>query len=687
MKNFFTKLTSVVLVFAFLTGFKAAASDIAATDITGHWAEATLRKAVSDSLIEGYDGKLFPDTPITGAEIVTILDRVMSAEAMADISNITDVTKNDWYYDEAAKAVALGIIQPIDGRLNLSGPLTRMRTFAIVAAAFQLIPASPDTSTLSRFSDAGQLSGAYRLAAAALVSGGYIQGYNGALHITDSITRAEFLTVLYNIAANYTGTASVSASLTGGTVISADASLTGGSYTAPLYFNRSVSRVYLQQVFAPSVVLRSEALNALSLSGCTIDRLVLAAGGSVSVLPDNSNSVKTAVVGAGTGNLTLGGSITDVEVTGDGRTVVIAGPIRQLVISGSSNTIIVNAGVSVGMLKVLETGTGNKITLNGDAVSCELYGPQTVLDGAGSVQDLADNAAGSLITVAAVNTTVDSTYGLNGVQLTLTAPDTLLPYDSLNASVSISAPSGSKSCQGAWYIDDILVSKNAVSLGQTKTVSLNYNVKYRGDVPKPATLTFVLTYVDPNGIYHEARVYKSLTLESPDKVSAAEALSLVKTGYKGNFTLNWAKGNDYAGAVKESWINAKGYSSKTSYLIWVSIAYQRVNVFTGSAGNWVLDRTFIVGTGAPGYDTPTGVTRIIARNAKGWTTAEYTVKPVINFYNYAYGFHSRLYKPNTTTILDSRIGFPVSHGCIRMYDEDVSWLWNNIPVGTAVIIY
>jgi lipoprotein-anchoring transpeptidase ErfK/SrfK len=59
---------------------------------------------------------------------------------------------------------------------------------------------------------------------------------------------------------------------------------------------------------------------------------------------------------------------------------------------------------------------------------------------------------------------------------------------------------------------------------------------------------------------------------------------------------------------------------------------------------------------------------------------------LINFSN-SLGFHSRLYYPGTTTVNDARIGFPVSHGCIRMYTEDVEWFYDNIPVGTTVVVY
>lgn len=163
--------------------------------------------------------------------------------------------------------------------------------------------------------------------------------------------------------------------------------------------------------------------------------------------------------------------------------------------------------------------------------------------------------------------------------------------------------------------------------------------------------------------------------------------ALVKTGYKGNYTLKWAKEHDYKESDKVKWVNIKGYSSKTDYLIWVSIAYQRLNIFSGSAGNWNLQQTFIIGTGAPGRDTPAGVWRLINKSSKGWSTSKYTVKPVISFINDKYGFHSRLYYPNSTRIYDDKIGFPCSHGCIRMYSDDLSWFYRIVPLKTTVIVF
>ena len=167
-----------------------------------------------------------------------------------------------------------------------------------------------------------------------------------------------------------------------------------------------------------------------------------------------------------------------------------------------------------------------------------------------------------------------------------------------------------------------------------------------------------------------------------------EALrALVTSEYAGDYTLAWAEEHDYLPEEKEAWVNLQGYASDTQYLIWVNLTYQRANIFEGSEGNWRLVRHSIVGTGRPGSDTPRGTWKITYHNATGWTTATYTVRPVVGFKGGGYAFHSWLYSPGTWAVSDLSMGFPVSAGCVRMYPEDINWVFENIGVGTTVVVY
>jgi lipoprotein-anchoring transpeptidase ErfK/SrfK len=39
------------------------------------------------------------------------------------------------------------------------------------------------------------------------------------------------------------------------------------------------------------------------------------------------------------------------------------------------------------------------------------------------------------------------------------------------------------------------------------------------------------------------------------------------------------------------------------------------------------------------------------------------------------------------TLDKESIGRAVTHGCLRLHDEDVEWLYLNVPIGTLVFIY
>jgi lipoprotein-anchoring transpeptidase ErfK/SrfK len=181
---------------------------------------------------------------------------------------------------------------------------------------------------------------------------------------------------------------------------------------------------------------------------------------------------------------------------------------------------------------------------------------------------------------------------------------------------------------------------------------------------------------------------KNYDYESYHHVTYAQALSTVTSGYIGDYTTQWALENDYSSDIKTAWVNAKGYSSTSQYLVWINITYQRVNVFQGSQGNWKLIHTFLGGTGASGTSTPVGVYTVFGRSARGWITSTYCVSPVVNFkVGSGLAFHSRLYDPTRSYLTSAAIGYPCSHGCIRMYDEDVQWIYDNIPTGTTVVVY
>ncbi|MGI5970929.1 MAG: L,D-transpeptidase, partial [Oscillospiraceae bacterium] len=603
---------------------------------------------------------------------------------------VSDVSSDSWYYEVASKSVALGLLKPAANCLGMTKPMTRHSALCMLAKAFQLTEADPDLTVLSVFDDGYKSFGGELRALAGLVSDGLLTGYGNSLHLSDYITRAEFITVLYRIAPNHLGLDELTGEETGGTVVRNGGAVADFDFKHGLYFGCAASDITLKRISAPKVVIRADRLEQFSIFSSKIERLVLANAGGDIVLTPYYSEIGTVAVGDGGGRLTLNGSLSNVEITGDGRIVNITGPVGRVVVGGSNNNVRI--GGPAQSVKILSSGSGNRITVNGYAGEIEVTGGGTIIDGGGLAGKIIVNSTDSRIGISADILYRKKNYGLDQVRLTLTSPEILKLGETLKATAAIESPEEVKVCRASWYLDDVYIGGQEITAEKSSAVELSFDLTYNRYLPEAAALSFVLSCITDTGEYQEISVGRDLEIENYseehyDKMETERVLSLVTTGYKGDYTLKWAQENDYDGRDKEIWVNSMGYESNTGYLIWVSIAYQRANVFTGSKGSWVLDRSFIVGTGTKRDETPAGVWKILGKNTEGWTTPTYTVKPLLYFINSAYAFHSRLYAPGTTTIIDERIGFPVSHGCVRMYTEDVAWMYDNIPVGTAVVVY
>ena len=146
----------------------------------------------------------------------------------------------------------------------------------------------------------------------------------------------------------------------------------------------------------------------------------------------------------------------------------------------------------------------------------------------------------------------------------------------------------------------------------TSTFTFTKNMK------TSTAIGFKLLYDNPStGETEQVYAQKTVPIENYSaewyaQRDAAAILKQVSSVYRGNYTTSYAANNDYSKTTKEVWINAKGYSSNTNYLVWINRAYQHVNVFTGSKGNWKLTKSFIVGTGAASTPTPVSYTHLVS---------------------------------------------------------------------------
>lgn len=153
------------------------------------------------------------------------------------------------------------------------------------------------------------------------------------------------------------------------------------------------------------------------------------------------------------------------------------------------------------------------------------------------------------------------------------------------------------------------------------------------------------------------------------------------------------------------WINTESMdkkaakrSSRTNYLVLVSLKKKVTKVYKGWKGNWKPVRNILctVGNPAKGWDTVKGTFYV------GYTT---NGNPVTRGYSFedseghtlyywtrfcdSFLFHSRLYERNTRilTKADNALGKALSHGCVRMNIKDAKWIYSRVPDGSKVVVY
>lgn len=141
-----------------------------------------------------------------------------------------------------------------------------------------------------------------------------------------------------------------------------------------------------------------------------------------------------------------------------------------------------------------------------------------------------------------------------------------------------------------------------------------------------------------------------------------------------------------SGAWVSDYMDAKAqsYSSNTNWLILVDTSRCLTSIYTGSRGNWSLNRRYVCSTGKASTPTVLGEYQVYGKGysfGHGYTCYYYT-----QFYG-DYLFHSSPYYVNSNQVMDPTMGVPSSAGCVRLEIQNAKWIYDNIPYGTKVVTY
>jgi hypothetical protein len=346
------KVVAICLSAALLVGSGAQAA-AAVTDMPSGWAKPALERMVKEGIMEGSNGRIYPERTLTRAEFAAMVSRGFGANRERDLSGFRDVDSGSWYAAPLARAVQMGMFQGDGVLLYPEHAVTRQEAFAALARVLEL--PDGDLSALEGFSDAETVAVWAIPGVAAMVSAGYVQGSQGRLLPQASMTRAEAAQLMSNLAEHILGEeGNVSGVQANGNVIIKASGVTLADTT----------------VGGDLIIGDGVGDGDITLDGVTVQgRLIVRGGGENSVRLQNSrvageivvqnrnHPVRLALLGnSSTGTIRVRSALT---LDGSAGTLVLEtaapltlgdGTVGSLVITGSGAVVSLGQGARVTSL-------------------------------------------------------------------------------------------------------------------------------------------------------------------------------------------------------------------------------------------------------------------------------------------------------------------------------------------------
>lgn len=159
---------------------------------------------------------------------------------------------------------------------------------------------------------------------------------------------------------------------------------------------------------------------------------------------------------------------------------------------------------------------------------------------------------------------------------------------------------------------------------------------------------------------------------------------VIATGLHDVYEFAWEPGGQ-VGLV--GWIKVKAY--RQGYLLAESAAPVRfipsnaiiVSKFDQKVFHFVdgkLRDVFVCSTALPQYDLDAGTYKVYLRVPRHWSKLYEVWMDHTLFFHRGYALHA--------TNMIRQLGRPASHGCVRLHPKDAKKLYDQVPVGTPVIV-
>ncbi|WP_340005763.1 S-layer homology domain-containing protein [Paenibacillus sp. FSL K6-0276] len=168
------------------------------SDISGHWAEANIKRAVSEGIVKGYtDGTFKPNATVTRAEFAVMLMNALKPAGNGVELGFTD-TIPAWAEKSIAQALEAKIIRGYeDVTFRPAASITRSELAVMIARAAGV---DLTTAVSTGFADDREIPSWAQGAVAAMKKLSIVSGRNGNVFApNETATRAEAVTIIMNL--------------------------------------------------------------------------------------------------------------------------------------------------------------------------------------------------------------------------------------------------------------------------------------------------------------------------------------------------------------------------------------------------------------------------------------------------------------------------------------------------------
>ncbi len=169
-------------------------------DIKDAWWTEAIVFAIQKGILKGDGNKrINANENITKAQLSAMVTRMFGSNQGVDSSEIPNVSKSRWYFEDVAKAVYMDIISKDIDDASANQDMTRAEAFVMIARAFKV----KDINSSARpegFKDLDSVGSWAEEDLYAMIHSGYIKGReDGTIDPNGNIKRSEIAQTIYNI--------------------------------------------------------------------------------------------------------------------------------------------------------------------------------------------------------------------------------------------------------------------------------------------------------------------------------------------------------------------------------------------------------------------------------------------------------------------------------------------------------